>query len=109
MASITPIPEIGGGGSSQRTAGSVSGLADSRVREAGSGHSGKSSEHPTKFRVATWNVGTLKKRGCEVVETLTRRRVDICGVQEHRWAGSTSTNQTRQIKDSIFQVLLERK
>lgn len=79
-------------------------MADSRVREAGSGHRGKSCEHPTKFRAATWNVGTLKKRGSEVVETLTRRRVDLCGVQEHRWAGGLTANQTRQIKgkDSIY-------
>ena len=38
-------------------AGSVSGLASSRVQAAGSGHCGESSEHPTRFRVATWNVG----------------------------------------------------
>ena len=39
-----------------------------------------------------------------MVETLSRRRVDLCGVQEHRWAGSLATNQTRLIKgkDSTF-------
>ncbi|XP_045174424.2 craniofacial development protein 2-like [Mercenaria mercenaria] len=104
MASCTSKSHTGGTGSSHRSAGGVSGLADSRVREAGSGHRGESNEHPTKFRAATWNVGTLKKRGSEVVETLTRRRVDLCCVQEHRWAGSLSANQTRQIKgkDSIY-------
>ena len=85
MASLISTVEIGGAGSRHRqTAGSVSGLADSRVRKAGTGHRGKSSEHPEKFSVATWNVGTLKKRQCEVVETLTRRRVDLCSVSEHR-------------------------
>ena len=59
---------------------------------------GESSKHPTKFRVATWNVGTLKGRGGEVVETLTRRGVDLCAVQEHRWAGSTLASQSRQIQ-----------
>ena len=87
-------------------AGNVTGLADSRVREAGSGLRGESSEHPTKtkFRVATWNVGTLKKRGCEIVETLSRRKVDLCGIQEHRWAGGLLTNQSRMIKgrDSTY-------
>ena len=70
----------------------------SRVRAAGSGHCGESSEHPTRFRVATWNVGSLKKRDSEVVETLSRRKVDLCGVQEHRWAGGLTPNQTRFIK-----------
>jgi len=42
----------------------------SLVREAGSGHCGESSEHPTRFRVATWNIGSLKKRDSEVVETV---------------------------------------
>ena len=38
------------------------------------------------------------------METLTRRGVDLCGVQEHSWAGSLSANQTRLIngKDSKY-------
>ena len=72
------------------------------VVEAGSGYCGKSSKHLTKFRAATWNVGTLKSRSVEVVETLSRRRVDLCGVQEHRWAGSLAANQTRLIKGKDF-------
>lgn len=90
-------------------------MADSRVREAGSGHCGKSSEHPEKekeekrrgeerFRVGTWNVGTLKRRSSEVIETLTRRRIDLCGIQEHRWSGGLAANQTRTLtgKDSRY-------
>ena len=97
IASLISTVEIGGFGSRHRqTAGCVSGLADSRVREGGSGHRGKSSEHPEKFRVATWNVGTLKKRQCEVVETLTR--VDRCSVSEHRWDGGLTANQSRILK-----------
>ena len=53
---------------------------------------------PTKLRVATWNVGTLKSRSAEVIETLSRRRVDICGVQEHRWKGGLATSQVRYLK-----------
>ena len=103
MASLSSETMLGGAGS-LRQVGSASGLDDSRVREVGSGHCGKSSKHPTKFRAATWNVGTLKSRSVEVVETLSRRRVDLCGVQEHRWVGSLAANQTRLIKgkDSTF-------
>ena len=64
MASLSSETRLGGAGS-LRQVGSASGLADSRVREAGSGHCGKSSKHPTKFRAATWNVGTLKSRSVE--------------------------------------------
>ena len=93
MASSSNNLEIGG--ASNHT-GSVSGLAF-RVREAGSDY-GKSCKYPKPtFRVAS-HVGTLKKRSSEVVETLTRRRVDVCSVQEHRWAGGTEANQTRLMK-----------
>ena len=39
-----------------------------------------------KFRVGTLNVGTMRGRAGEVVETLTRRHIDICCVQEVRWS-----------------------
>ena len=55
------------------------------VREAGSSHCGKPSKHSTKLRAATWNEGNLKSRSIELVEKLSRRSVDVCGVQEHRW------------------------
>ena len=78
--------------------GNASGLADSRVWNAGSGL-GESSEHPkTTFRIASLNVGSLKSRGSEVVETMFRRRVDICAIQEHRWAGGIESNQSRTLK-----------
>ena len=94
MASFSNNLEIGG--ASNHT-GSVSGLAF-RVQEAGSGY-GKSCKHPKpSFRVASLSVGTLKKRSSEVVESMTRRRVDICSVQEHRWAGGIQANQTRLMK-----------
>ena len=36
-----------------------------------------------------------------MVKTLSRRRVDLCGVQEHRWAGSLAANQTCLIKGKV--------
>ena len=42
---------------------------------------------PRKLRIATWNVGTMSGRSTEVVEAITRRKVDICSVQEVRWKG----------------------
>ena len=66
--------------------------------KAGFGY-GKSYKHPKPtFTVASLNVGTLKKGSSEVVESLTRRRVDICSVQEPRWAGGIQANQTRLMK-----------
>ena len=58
-----------------------------RCGGAGSGHCGKSSKHLRNFRVGTLNVNTLKGRVCEVVETLSRRKVDLCCVQETRYRG----------------------
>ena len=81
--------------------GNTSGLADSRVWNAGSG-SGESSEHPkTTFRVAFSNVGSLKSRGSDLVETMFWKRREICAIQEHRWAGGTESNKSRILKGKI--------
>ena len=54
----------------------------------GGGHCGKSSKHLSYFRLCTLNLNTLKERVCEVVETLSRRKVDLCCIQETRyWDG----------------------
>ena len=37
--------------------------------------------------MCTLNVNTLNGRVCEVVETLSRRKVDLCCVQETRYPG----------------------
>jgi hypothetical protein len=73
------------GASNHKVAGSVSGLAARGCGAAGSGHRGKSSKCPKSFRVGTLNVGTMRGKASEVVETLTRRRVDLCCLQETRW------------------------
>ena len=52
---------------------------------AGSDPCGKSSKCPKSFRVGTLNVGTKKGKTSEVVETMSRRRVDLCCLQETRW------------------------
>ena len=43
---------------------------------------------PDCIRFATWNIGTVSGRSAEVVETLHRRMIDVCCVQETRWTGS---------------------
>ena len=99
MEVLKQVSSTGGASGCSRLSGTTSGLANSRVREAGSGHRGKSNKHP-KFRVATLNVGTLRRRGPEVVETLTRRRVDLCAIQEHRWRGASA--RLIKGKDSVY-------
>ena len=42
----------------------------------------------TRFRVGTVNVGTLSKRSGEVAETISRRNIDACSLQETRWKGT---------------------
>ena len=123
MAKSDIEPRTGGACSrlDRPCAGNVSGLVSFRVRGDRSGHCGESCEPRakktkkkmkrtkkmnteknkkinTRLRVATWNVGTLKSRSAEVLETLSRRRIDICGVQEHRWKGGITANQVRTLK-----------
>ena len=42
------------------------------------------------FRLATLNVGTMKGRSAEVVETISRRGFDLCCLQETRWRGGSA-------------------
>ena len=42
------------------------------------------------IRVASLNVGTMSGRTGEVVETLERRKVDVCCAQETRWRGGSA-------------------
>ena len=88
MAMTTTDTLLGGANRHQSSVGDVSGLASCQVWEAGSGHCGKSNKHLRKFRVGTLNVNTLRGRVCEVVETLSRRKVDVCCIQETRYRGS---------------------
>ena len=55
-----------------------------------------------KLRVCSLNVGTMRGRASEVVETMSRRNVDACYIQEVRWRGAS----TRMIqgKDSQYKM-----
>jgi len=57
-------------------------------REAGGGGRKNTSNVPDCIQFATWNIGTMSGRSAEVVETLHRRKTDVCCVQETRWTGS---------------------
>ena len=87
MAESTNEVTLDNAGRNQISVSGVSGLALSQVWGAGSGHCGKSSKHLRNFRVGTLNVNTLKGRVCEVVETLSHRKVDLCCVQKTRYRG----------------------
>ena len=90
------------GGPKRHSVGNVSGLASCQVWEAGSGHCGESSKHLRKFRVGTLNVNTLRGRVCEVVETLSHRKVDVCCIQETRYRGGSC--RTIKGKDTRYKL-----
>ena len=94
--------ELGGANRHQSSVGNVSGLASCQVWEAGSGHCGESSKHLRKFRVGILNVNTLRGRVCEVVETLSRRKVDVCCIQETRYHGGSC--RTIKGKDTRYKL-----
>ena len=52
------------------------------------------------FKIAFWNIGTMRGRSSEIVETITRRNVDLCCVQEVRWRGASARHITG--KDSRY-------
>ena len=81
MTSQNQRKRLGGAGN-HRVVGSVSGLAARGCGAAGSGPSSESSKCPKSFRVGTLNVGTMKQKASEVVETVSRRRVDLCCLQD---------------------------
>ena len=57
----------------------------------------------TAFRIGTLNVGTFRGKEGEVVETVSRRRIDLCCLQEIQW--KSGVNPKPQIivgKDSRY-------
>ena len=52
------------------------------------------------FKIASWNIGTMRDRSSEIVETITRRNIDLCCVQEVRWRGASARHITG--KDSRY-------
>ena len=101
MASQNKRKSSGGAGN-HRVVSSDSGLAARGSGAAGSGPSGESSECPKTFRVGTLNVGTMQGKASEVVETVSRRGVHLCCLQETRW----KKDGVKQIvgKDSHFKM-----
>ena len=101
MASLNQRKPIGGAGNN-RVVGSVSGWAARGCGAAGSGPCGESSKCPKSFRVGTLNVATMKGKASEVVETVPRRIVDLCCLQETRW----KIEGVKQIvaKDSCYKL-----
>ena len=58
--------------------------------------------HQKMFRIASLNVGALRGRSREVVETVSRRGVDLCCLQEVRWRGASACMIVG--KDSRYKV-----
>ena len=52
--------------------------------------------------MGTVNVNTLRERVCEVVETLSRRKVDVCCIQETRYHGGNC--RTIKGKDTRYKL-----
>ena len=52
------------------------------------------------LKIASWNIGTMRGRSSEIVETITRRNVDLCCVQEVRRRGASARYITG--KDSRY-------
>ena len=102
MVITTIESELGGANRHQSSIGNVSGLASCQVLEAGSGHCGESSKHPRKFRVGTLSVNALRGRVCEVLETLSHRKEDICCFQETIYRGGIC--RTVNCKDTRYKL-----
>ena len=46
--------------------------------------------HQKNFRIASLNVSTLRGRSSEVVETKSRRSMDLCCLHDIRWRGASA-------------------
>ena len=103
MASTIVESEIGGASRHKSSVGNVSVLASCQVWEAGSGHYGESNKHLRKFRMGALIVNTLRGRVCEVVETLTHRKVDVCCIQETRYhSGNCRTIKGKDTRYKLY-------
>ena len=55
---------------------------------------------PRRFRLGSWNVGSLTGRLRELVDTAVRRGVDILCVQETKWRGQ----KAKEVEDTGFKL-----
>ena len=58
-------------------------------------------KHDT-FKIASWNTGTMRGRSSEIVETITRRNVDLCCMQEVRWRGASARHNWKRLQIQVF-------
>ena len=56
------------------------------------------------FKITSWNIGTMRGRSSEIVETITRRNIDLCCVEEDRRIGATA-RQLEKTPDTSFSGL----
>ena len=42
------------------------------------------------FKITSWNIGTMRDRLSETVETITKRNIDLYCMQEVRWRGASA-------------------
>ena len=47
-------------------------------------------ENNTRIKLGSWNVGTMHQRANKFVETMGRRNIDICCIQETRCLGGSA-------------------
>ena len=55
---------------------------------------------PTRIRLGSWNVGSLTGKLRELVDTATRRRVNILCFQETKWKGQ----KTKEVDNTGFNL-----
>ncbi|KAG2534800.1 hypothetical protein PVAP13_9NG085246 [Panicum virgatum] len=55
---------------------------------------------PTRFRIGSWNVGSLTGKLRELVDVAIRRRVNILCVQETKWKGQ----KAKEVEDTGFKL-----
>ena len=53
-----------------------------------------------RLRFGTWNIGTLTGKSMEVVDTMTRRKINIMCLQETKWVGA----KARELDTSGFKL-----
>ena len=74
------------------------GVGNHQVEGVPNGRVGEKCEHcqlvsklsHQNFRLCSWNVGTMRGRSNEVVEGMSKHKVDICGLQAVRWRGASA-------------------
>ena len=79
--------------------GNVEGVVNARTGSGPVRSTSCETPHNT-FKIASWNIGTMRGRSSEIVETITRRNVNLCCVQEGRWRGASARHITG--KDSRY-------